>query len=282
MATRSNPLPWSRRGQPAPKIDTSIPHRARVYDYWLGGKDNFEADRKVAIATATASPGVVQGARDNHAFLGRAVRYIAEQGVAQFLRLSTDITAHGNVHEVAQAVNPAARIAYVDDDPIVMAHARALLRGTPAGKIAYIEADLREPDTVLGHPDVCATIDFAQPVGLVIVGTLMFVDDSADPFGMVRRFTDAIAPGSYLAISHVTADFNPEAVNASARAYNTGPVKFTPRSGAQIARFFEGFTVVEPGLVKVFDWRPDETVVPAERTAGGAYGAVGVKVPRGG
>ncbi|HEX6467989.1 MAG TPA: SAM-dependent methyltransferase [Streptosporangiaceae bacterium] len=276
MGDRRNPLPWRRPSRPPATIDTSVPHPARVYDYWLGGKDNFEADRRVANATSAASPGVPQGARDNRAFLGRAVRFIAEQGVTQFLDIGTGIPTQGNVHEVAQSVAPDAHVVYVDNDPIVMTHARALLRGTPEGETVYLEADLRRPETILEHPDVDATLDFARPIGLVIVGTLMFIKDSEDPFGLVKRYTDVLAPGSYLAISHVTADFNPEAVTASARAYNTGPARFTPRTGAQIARFFEGFDLVEPGLVKIFDWRPDETE-PVDRTAGGAYGAVGVK-----
>jgi len=247
-----------------------------VYDYWLGGKDNFEVDRQVADATSAASPGVPQGARDNRAFLGRAIRFIAEQGVRQFLDIGTGIPTQGNVHEVAQSIAPDARVVYVDNDPIVMSHARALLRGSPEGKTVYIEADLREPDTILGHPDVRATIDFTRPTGLIIVGTLMFIRDSDDPFGLVEEFTAPLPSGSYLAISHVTADFNPQAVTASARAYNTGPTRFTPRTGAQITRFFEGFDLVEPGLVKIFDWRPDEAE-PVDRTAGGAYGVVGIK-----
>ena len=276
MGDRRNPLPWSGPSRRPAQIDTSVPHPARVYDYWLGGKDNFEVDRQVANATSAAAPGVPQGARDNRAFLGRSVRFIAEQGVKQFLDIGTGIPTQGNVHEVAQSVAPDAHVVYVDNDPIVMAHARALLRGTPEGKTTYIEADLRDPDTILKNRDVRATIDFARPVGLIIVGTLMFIKDSEDPVGIVKRYTGALAPGSYLAISHVTADFNPDSVTASARAYNTGPTPFTPRTGAQIARFFEGFELVEPGLVKIFDWRPDETE-PVDRTAGGAYGAVAIK-----
>jgi hypothetical protein len=275
MGEQRNPLPWSPRSQKSSRIDTSVPHSARVYDYWLGGKDNFEVDRQVANATSAASPGVPQGARDNRAFLGRAVRFIAEQGVRQFLDIGTGIPTQGNVHEVAQSVTPDARVVYVDNDPIVMTHARALLRGSPEGETVYIEADLRDPGSILRHPDVRATIDFTQPIGLVIVGTLMFIKDSDDPISLVKRFTDPLPGGSYLAISHVTADFNPGPVNASARAYNTGPTPFTPRTGAQIARFFEGFDLVEPGLVKIFDWRPDEE--SADRTTGGAYGAVGIK-----
>jgi hypothetical protein len=276
MGERRNPLPWGRRSRESAKIDTSVPHSARVYDYWLGGKDNFEVDRQMANATSAASPGVPQGARDNRAFLGRAVRFIAERGVKQFLDIGTGIPTQGNVHEVAQSVAPDARVVYVDNDPIVMTHARALLRSTPEGETTYIEADLREPDTILTHPDVRATLDFALPIGLIIVGTLMFIKDSEDPVNLVKHYTDALPSGSFLAISHVTADFNPEAVTASARAYNTGPTPFTPRTGGQIGRFFDGFHLVEPGLVKIFDWRPDEAE-SIDRTAGGAYGAVGSK-----
>ncbi|GIH24569.1 hypothetical protein Aph01nite_28790 [Acrocarpospora phusangensis] len=259
------------------KIDTSVPHSARVYDYWLGGKDNFEADRKVAEATRLASPGVVQGARDNRAFLGRAVRFLAEQGIRQFLDIGTGIPTQGNTHEVAQGAIPEAKVVYVDNDPIVMTHARALLRGTPEGKTSYIEADLRDPESILTHPNVLATLDFDEPIAIVIVGTLMFIKDEEDPFGIVKRYTDAVTPGSYLAISHVTADFEPEAVGASAKAYNTGPMAFTPRSGAEITRFFDGFELVEPGMVAVFDWQPDDDPTRATRIAG-AYGAVGKKL----
>jgi S-adenosyl methyltransferase len=275
MTERTNPLPWTRPSRKSSKFDTSVPHPARVYDYWLGGKDNFEIDRKVAEATTAAAPGVPQGARDNRAFLGRAVRFITDQGVRQFLDIGTGIPTQGNVHEVAQSIAPDTRVVYVDNDPIVMAHARALLRGSPEGKTVYIEADLREPDTILEHPDTRATIDFTRPIGLIIVGTLMFIKDSDDPFGLVKRFTHPLPSGSYLAVSHVTADFNPEEMAASARAYNKGPTPFTPRTGAQIARFFEGFDLVEPGMVRIFEWRPDEE--PATRISAGAYGVVGVK-----
>jgi hypothetical protein len=219
---------------------------------------------------------VVQGARDNRAFLGRAVGFMAEQGIRQFLDIGTGIPTQGNTHEIVQSIAVESRVAYVDNDPIVMAHARALLRSTPQGRTSYIEADLREPDTILGHPDVLAVVDFDQPVAVVIVGTLMFINDAEDPVGLVKRFTSAVPQGSYLAISHVTADFDPEGMAASARAYNTGPIPFTPRTGAEIARFFEGFELVEPGLVTVSDWRPDKPA-PAGRSPG-AYGAVGHKI----
>jgi hypothetical protein len=261
---------------PHPHIDTSVPHSARIYDYWLGGKDNFAVDRAVAEATAQAAPGVVQGARDNRAFLGRAVRFLAEQGITQFLDIGTGIPTQGNTHEVAQAVHPSSRIVYVDNDPIVMVHARALLKSHPEGRTAYIEADLREPDSILNHPDLRRTIDLSLPVGLVIVGTLMFIKDEEDPFEIVARYSSALAPGSHLAISHVTADFAPEAVGASSDAYNSDALGFTPRTGEQIMRFFDGYELVEPGLVAVFDWRPDTDVKRAPQDAG-AYGGVGRK-----
>ena len=262
-----------------PKLNTLVPHPARVYDYWLGGKDNFEADRQVAEAVIAASPGVVQGVRDNRAFLGRAVRFLAEQGITQFLDIGTGIPTQGNTHEVAQAVNPSARVVYVDNDPIVMAHARALLRGTPEGATAYVEADLRDPDAILRHPDTLATLDFARPIAVVIVGTLMFIKDEDDPFGVVKRYTDAVVPGSYLAVTHVTGDFARDSLEAFAEAYNTGPVPLTLRTGAEISRFFDGFELVEPGMVALSEWRPDpdEAPFPTERVHGG-YGAVGRKL----
>jgi hypothetical protein len=200
---------------------------------------------------------------------------MAEQGIRQFLDIGTGIPTQGNTHEIVQSIAPESRVAYVDNDPIVMAHARALLRSTPEGRTSYIEADLRKPDTILGHPDVLAVIDFARPVAVVIVGTLMFINDTEDPVGLVKRFTSVVPRGSYLAISHVTADFDPEGMAASARAYNTGPIPFTPRTATEIVHFFEGFDLVEPGLVAVSDWRSDQPA-PADRSPG-AYGAVGHK-----
>jgi hypothetical protein len=280
MADQDSPLRWSDRPGLDPdllaRIDTSVPHPARVYDYWLGGKDNFEADRKVAEAAMAATPGVVEGARENRRFLGRAVRYIAEQGIDQFLDLGTGIPTAGNTHEVAQAVNPAARVVYVDNDPIVMVHARALLRGTPQGRTAYIEADLRDPDSILGHPETREVLDFSRPIGIIIVGTLMHIRDEDDPWGAVRRYTDAVCPGSYLAITHLTADFEPEKMSALANSYNTGPLRVTLRTREQVERFFDGFELVEPGLVRTFEWRPDRPI--PEGTVAGSYGAVGRKL----
>jgi SAM-dependent methyltransferase len=247
-----------------------------VYDYWLGGKDNFAADRRVAEAAMAATPGVVVGARANRAFLARAVRYVAEQGVTQFLDVGTGIPAAGNPHEVAQAVNPAARVVYVDNDPIVMVHARALLRGSREGRTAFIEADLRDPDSILTHPDTLEALDFSRPVGVIIVGTLMHIRDEDDPWGAVKQFTDATCPGSYLAVTHLTADFEPEKMAALARSYNSGPLLFTNRTREQVARFFEGFELVEPGMVWPPEWRPEGPI--PEGAVPGSYGCVGRKL----
>lgn len=279
MSEPKNVLPWaSPRDENTPRIDTSVPHSARVYDYWLGGKDNFEADRKVAEATRIASPGIVQGARDNRAFLGRAVRYIAEQGVSQFLDIGTGIPTQGNTHEVAQQVNPAARIAYVDNDPIVMTHARALLRSTRQGRTCYVEADLRDPGSIIDHPEIKGVIDFSEPVALVIVGTLMFITDKEDPAGLVRQYTEALVPGSYFAVSHVTADFFPETIADAADAYNSDSLGFTPRTKAQISEYFTGFELAEPGLVALATWRTEEDPALLAQRIHGAYGAVGRKI----
>jgi hypothetical protein len=260
----------------APKIDTSVPHPARVYDYWLGGKDNYAADRQVAEAVIAATPGVVVGARENRAFLGRSVRFLAEQGIDQFLDIGTGIPTAGNTHEIAQSVNPAARVAYVDNDTIVMVHARALLTSTPEGMTTYIEADLREPRTILDHPDVAKVLDFSRPVGIIIIGTLMHIRDEDDPWGAVKQFTDATCPGSYLAITHLTADFEPELMGTLAKSYNTGPLLMTNRTAEEVGRFFDGFELVEPGLVWGAEWRPDKPISP--ESVRGAYGAVGRKL----
>ncbi|GAB1822423.1 SAM-dependent methyltransferase [Herbidospora sp. RD11066] len=260
----------------APNVDPNIPHPARVYDYWLGGKDNYAADRAVAEAVMAATPGVVTGARENRAFLGRAVRWLCDQGVDQFLDIGTGIPSAGNTHEVAQGVNPAARVAYVDNDPIVMTHARSLLQGTPEGRTTYIEADLRRPHTVLDNSEVRATLDFSRPIAVVIVGTLMHIRDEDDPWAAVRAYTDATVPGSYLALTHLTADFEPEKMGALADSYNTGPLLVTNRTGEQVLRFFDGFQVVEPGLVWASDWKHIGVLPPD--SVRGAYGVVGRKI----
>ncbi|WP_219466525.1 SAM-dependent methyltransferase [Nonomuraea rhizosphaerae] len=258
------------------RIDTTVPHPARVYDYWLGGKDNFEADRVVAEMVLRAAPAVIEGVRENRAFLGRVVHFLTEAGITQFLDIGTGIPTQGNTHEVAQAVNPAARVVYVDNDPIVMNHARALLRGTPEGRTTYIEADLLEPETILGDRSVLDTLDFSEPVAVIIVGTLMHIRDELDPWAAVRTYSAATCAGSYLALSHTTADFEPAAMAAMAEVYRDTPTGMTHRSGPEIARFFEGYALVEPGLVVGHLWRPEDDMI--KDTFPGGYGVVGRKL----
>ncbi|WP_328807901.1 SAM-dependent methyltransferase [Nonomuraea antri] len=259
------------------RINTSVPHPARVYDYLLGGKDNYEADRAVAEQVLAQTTGLVEGVKENRAFLGRAVRHLAEQGVTQFLDLGTGIPTQGNTHEVAQAVNPNARVVYVDNDPIVMNHARALLRGTPEGRTAYIEADMLEPESVLKHPRTLETLDFSQPVAVIVIGVLMYFTDEQDPWGVVKQYSDATCRGSHLALTHTTADFQPEILGAFEESYQSpGAIKLTNRSGPEIARFFEGYALVEPGLITTFAWRPEEPAPSG--TISGAYAAIGRKL----
>lgn len=249
-----------------PEIDTSVAHPARVYDSWLGGKDNYAADRAMADAIAAQVPTVATMAKANRAFLGRAVRYlVAEAGVRQFLDIGTGIPTYGNTHEVAQRVDPSARVLYVDNDPIVLAHARALMTSTPEGRTAYIEADLRDPAAILADPALAATLDLDEPVALVLVAVLMYFRDGPDgddPQGIVATLLDALPAGSHLVISHPTADFAPEAVAGVVAVAEHGGIPFVPRSRAGTQAFFRGTELVDPGVVPVLGWRPDLVALP--------------------
>ncbi|QYC39983.1 S-adenosyl methyltransferase [Nonomuraea coxensis DSM 45129] len=258
-----------------PGINPNIPHSARVYDYWLGGKDNFEADRRVAEATMAAVPGIRESARNNRAFLGRAVRHLTRLGVRQFLDMGTGIPSQGNTHEVAQAEAPESRVIYVDNDPIVMTHARALLTSTEEGRTAYLEADVRDPAAVLEHPEVREIIDFSQPVALMMVAILMHIPDADDPAGLVRTYADALPTGSYLVLSHLTLDLVPPHVAEDYLAATSNQAMHrTPRTGEQIARYFDGFDLLEPGLVAVSEWH-DTPLFPDDLAW--MYGGVGRK-----
>ncbi len=240
------------------QINTGVAHPARVYDYWLGGKDNFAADRALGDAIMAAVPTIQVMARANRAFLGRAVRYLAgEAGVRQFLDIGTGIPTVGNTHEVAQEVAPDARVVYVDNDPLVLVHARALMASHDAGKTAFIEADLREPQQILADPALAATLDLAKPAALMLVAVLMYFRDEEDPRGMVSTLVDALPPGSYLAITHPTADFNADAMAGAVAAAEHGGITLVPRSRAETEAFFTGLDLVEPGVVPVLAWRPD-------------------------
>ncbi len=266
--------PIAPAADPAAVIGTSTPNPARIYDYLLGGKDNFPADRETAEEVLALAPEVRAVARENRAFLRRAVRYLAgEAGIRQFLDVGTGIPAQGNVHQVAQQVAPDARVVYVDNDPIVLLHARALLAGNHT---TIIQADLREPAAILDHPELREVIDFDQPVAVLLLAILHFITDEEDPAGIVTRLRDAMAPGSYLALSHGTADFRPEATLKAAQVYDRASAPLVLRSHAQIGRFFGGLELVAPGLVQVVSWRPDGELPDGWATSP-AYGGIARK-----
>jgi hypothetical protein len=266
--------------QPSARIDPSVPHPARRYDYWLGGKDNFAADRASGDAIAAAYPAVRTAAIANRRFMHRATRYLAgTAGIRQFLDIGTGIPTSPNMHEIAQGVAPDSRVAYVDNDPIVLAHARALLSSAPEGATAYIDADLRDPERILRHPDVRATIDFDRPVGLMLVAILHFLTDAGDPYGITRRLVEALPSGSYVTISHATLDLVSQDLAATAAPVTaTSQIDMAFRSREQFGAFFDGLELVEPGITPVTEWRPDDA--PEQRppaSEASIYGAVARK-----
>ena len=243
-------------GSPPLPFDTNVAHVARVYNYWLGGKDNFAADRAAGEQAIRAFPEIGLSARSNRAFLARAVRFLAGEGeVRQFLDIGTGIPTANNTHEVAQSVAPAARIVYVDNDPVVLSHARALLTSDPAGATDYIDADLRDPQHVLAQAG--GLLDFSRPVALMLMAVLQHLDDEDSPYRIVRTLVDALPPGSYLAMSHPAKDINAEAMARMADSLNKMMAeKVTFRDRSAVARFFDGLDLVEPGLVQASKWRP--------------------------
>ncbi|HEU5157533.1 MAG TPA: SAM-dependent methyltransferase [Streptosporangiaceae bacterium] len=251
------------------EIDTSVAHPARRYNYWLGGKDNFEADRISGDAGAAIFPTAKIAVMENRRFLRRAVTFLVkEAGIRQFLDIGTGIPSADNVHEVAQSIAPEARVVYVDNDPIVLAHARRLLSRGGAGATSYLHADLREPDAILTNPILHKTIDLGQPVALMVVAVMHFIEDGDDPYGHVAKLVAALPPGSYLAMSHGTRDFMSEETRANFDTWtkrekdrNRDPAR--PRSRDEFARFFEGMELVPPGIVALPDWRSETP--PADR-----------------
>lgn len=252
-------------------IDTSKAHPARVYDYWLGGKDNFAADREAGEQAVRAYPDLVVAVRANRAFLGRAVRYLTgEAGIRQFLDIGTGIPSANNTHEVARAGAPESRVVYVDNDAMVLAHARALLRG---GTTAYLHADLRDVEGILAK--AAKTLDFSKPIGVMLLAVLQYIPDSDDPHGLVSRLMAAVPPGSYLVISHPASDINAEEVAESMREYNErSPEQATPRSHAGVSRFFTGLELVPPGVVAIPEWHQD---APAAESSIAMWGGVARK-----
>lgn len=252
------------REQPLP-FDTGVAHMARVYDYWLGGKDNFAADRAAGDQAIAANPGILRDVRANRAFLVRAVRYLAaECGIRQFLDIGTGIPTGDNTHEVAQSVAPESRVIYVDNDPVVLAHARALLTSDATGTTDYIDADLRHPGQIL---DTAArTLDLGRPLAVTLLAVLHLIPDADDPHGIVTTLMAAAPPGSYLAVSHPASDIRPAAVAEMAKRMNArlGSTRGTLRDHGQITRFFDGLELVEPGVVQPPQWRPAGPISNAE------------------
>jgi hypothetical protein len=251
VAGSSSP-PGSRQ---EPEINTSVPQTARIWNYWLGGKDNFPVDRQVGDQILGAFPEIVENARASRAFLARAVRYLAgEAGIRQFLDIGTGLPTANNTHQVAQSVAPESRIVYVDNDPIVLVHARALLTSTPEGKTAYIDADLRDPDRIM--QEAARTLDFGQPIAIMLMGILGHIADDAEAQSIVKRLVGGVPSGSYLTMNDGT-DTSDEVVEA-ARIWNeSANPTYHLRSPERIARFFDGLELVEPGVVSPPLWRPE-------------------------
>ncbi|MBW8485448.1 SAM-dependent methyltransferase [Actinomadura parmotrematis] len=238
-------------------VDATVPNVARIYDYLLGGKDNFEVDRKAAEALLAAAPEAAVTARANRAFLGRAVRALAAGGVRQFLDVGAGLPTRANVHEVARRVAPDARTVYVDHDPVVVAHGRALLSEAPG--VAVVHGDLYRPEEIRADPVVQRLIDPAEPVAVLMLAVLHFVPDAADPAGLVRRLTGGLAPGSALVLSHATSARTREDAVATAKSvYTSAASSIELRSPAEIARLFGAFEPTEPGVVYAPEWRPDD------------------------
>ena len=254
-------------------FDTSVAHQARMYDYVLGGKDNYESDRAAVQAGLQVWPDMAFAMRANRAFLGRVVRYLAaEAGIRQFLDIGTGIPTSGNTHQVAQAIAPESRVVYVDYDPVVLAHARALLISNEAGATAYIDADARNTGTILSQ--AAELLDFSQPVAVTMLAVLHVIPDSDDPYAIVAKLMDAVPSGSYLAISHSGTDLFDPGMNDTFKGVMNQLIqqRYTPRSRAQVTRFFAGMDLVEPGLTAVEAWRPE----PGTDTAGSSFTYGGV------
>jgi hypothetical protein len=264
----------TKGSEPPVKIDESIPHSARLWNYWLGGKDNFAVDRQAGDQVLALVPQLVESARADRAFLGRAVRYLAtELGVRQFLDIGTGIPTADNTHQVAQAVAPDARIVYVDNDPMVLVHARALLTSTSQGATDYIEADLREPNAILQSAK--RTLDFDRPIAIMLLGIVNFIVDDDEAHKIVDRLIETVPSGSFVVISHPTLGPDPKAAVAALDLWNnTGAAQMTLRTPDQIASFFADLELVEPGVVTCSRWHPDPGASTDEVLH---YGAVGRK-----
>jgi S-adenosyl methyltransferase len=262
-----------------PEVDTSVPHSARVYDFILGGKDNYPPDRAAAAQMLDGWPSLRVSMRENRKFMHRAVRYLAEQGIDQFLDIGTGIPTSPNLHEVAQGVTPAARVVYVDNDPIVLAHAGARLTSTPEGRTAYIHADMNDPEAIVRAPELAQTLDLKRPVALSIIAVLQFVLDDQKAYGLVSSYLDLLPSGSYLALSTVTTDSSPAPIGSVVAEYTRRGMPARNRTLAEVEPFFDGLEMVPPGVALVHKWQPapgTEGEVDDSQVA--MYGGVGRKL----
>ena len=262
-----------------PEIDTSRPHAARIYDYYLGGKNHFAADRETADKVLQSWPSIRVAAREQRKFLGRAVRYLAEEaGIRQFLDIGTGLPTADNVHEIAQAVAPESRVVYVDNDPLVLAHARALLTSTPEGRTAYIHADLRDSASILSDPVTREVLDFSQPVALILVGILHLIPDEDEPARIIAALVDALSPGSYLVSSQLTAEHDQARAGAGEQTFRGAGLRGQLRDSGEFARMaFAGLDLAPPGVVLVSEWRTDDSGSAPKPAEVSCYGAVARK-----
>ncbi|MDH6227200.1 MULTISPECIES: SAM-dependent methyltransferase [Streptomyces] len=271
-------MPGPTHDDAAPVIDTSRPHPARMYDWFLGGKDNYPVDEELGRQLTAFGPQIPVMARMNRAFMHRAVRRLTGEGVRQFLDVGTGIPTEPNLHQVAQGIAPETRVVYCDNDPIVLAHAKALLRGTREGALAYVQADARDTEVILEK--AAEVLDLDRPVAVSLIALLHFLADEDGAYELVERLVDAVAPGSYLVISHLTPDFHPEEASRKVMdLYRAGGVTMEMRRRERFARFFEGLDVLEPGIVLAEDWHPElgEPVPGQEGIVSGSYVAVARK-----
>jgi hypothetical protein len=261
---------------PHPAIDTTVAHPARRYNYWLGGKDNFAADRVSADQIAETFPQVRMAARANRAMLRRAVTFLtAEAGVRQFLDIGTGLPTAENTHQVAQRIAPESRVVYVDNDPLVMTHARALLTSTPQGRTAYLEADVRDPEPILRRAR--ETLDLGRPIGLMLIAVLHFIPGQGAAQPLVRRLLDGLPSGSYLTVTHATVDFSPDHRDAYEARQKAGQAEFWTRRREEFAALFDGLELVEPGIVPITEWRPEPGAELPQPHEINIWGAVGRK-----
>jgi hypothetical protein len=254
----NEPATGAAPGMTLEDLHLDRPHSARVYDFFLGGKNNYTPDRQAAAHLLTVYPGIIVLARENRSFMHRATRMLAEHGIRQFLDIGTGIPTRPNLHEVAQSIAPESRVVYVDNDPLVLAHAQALLDSSPEGRTAYIRADATDPESILSAPALTETLDLTRPVALSLNAIVHFIPDDTEARDVVKRLLDALPSGSALEISHATPDFDPESTAKAVEIYRAGGTPAKVRTRAEVERFFAGLDLVEPGIQVAHRWRPVE------------------------